>query len=259
MRIHRFGPFDRKPARQTILSMEWGHVIQRSRKFVFGAFSVVLLLAVDVVGQMPRVHPVQELWPGLEVSSGIIGSYSLSAFGLAELKSPRPYRDSEYFGGLRISHPVSNTLRVGIECQHDRTYLNDSSLFLENRCAVDVVRRWDLSPTTKVSLQPKLELRKFGGIVDQRLKFRGELLQDLCAIKGTFRAFLEPAIDRESHGFEKITAHAGVLWPVGKRIKVEIFDTVTIARKPEYNVDAIGMIFFVRLGKKDNRGCEINR
>jgi hypothetical protein len=93
---------------------------------------------------------------------------------------------------------------------------------------------------------------------DQRLKLRGELQHDFHAVRGTLRVFVEPAIDRQFHGFEKIMAHGGVLWPVGKRIKIELFDSVAAAKRPDYNVQAIGMTVFFRVGKVAKED-EINR
>ena len=240
--------------------MEWRRFTKRASTIVCGAFSAVLLIHVYVVGQTgSEGHQVQEVWQGLVLSFDVHRSYSLSVRGLTKLESPHMYRDSEYFAGLRISHPVAKAFRFGIECLHDRAYLSNSSLFLENRCAVDVLRRWDISPATNLYLQPKLELRSLAGSFDQRLKLRAELLHHLPAVRGTFRIFLEPAIDRRFHGFERITAHAGILWPVGKRIKIEIFDSAIVAKRPDYNVDAIGMMVFVRLRNKEKGASEIAR
>ena len=54
----------------------------------------------------------------------------------------QPIRNSEYFAGLRVSRSFSEQYRLGLECLQDRFYLSNSTLFLENRCAVDLVRRW---------------------------------------------------------------------------------------------------------------------
>lgn len=107
---------------------------------------VVVALSIGItpltaVGQLIPLSPrIQELWEGVVISSEFHRAYSISLFGLAELESPQPLRNSEYFAGLRISRSFSEQYRLGLECLQDRSYLTDSALFLENRCAVDLVR-----------------------------------------------------------------------------------------------------------------------
>jgi hypothetical protein len=234
--------------------------IRFARLIICGSFSSLLLTAMPVAGQaVPQSQEIQEVWQGVVVNSDVFGSYSLSVFGLAELPSPRLFRGSEFFAGPRISRPIAKAFRLGIECLQDRKYRSDSSLILENRCAVDVARKWDLSPRAKFYLRPKLELRSLGGTFDQRLIIRGELLRDVRALRATFRGFTEPVIDHQFGGFEKLIVHAGMVWPMGRKIRVEVFDQLNLAKKPDSVVEAIGTVIFVQLRNKDKAGGEINR
>lgn len=228
---------------------------------------VGILVAVSIgimpgtaVGQSIPLSPrIQELWQGVVISSDFHRAYSISLFGLAELESPQPLRNSEYFAALRVSRSFSEEYRLGFECLQDRSYLTNSALFLENRCTVDVVRRWAFSPNTRMYLRPKVEFRSYAGTFDQRLKIQTELLHDIHALKGTFRGYIEPAIDQHFHGFEKVTVHTGLLWPATKRVKVELFNSVSVAKQPDMGIEALGMMIFVQLRNGDRVGGEVIR
>jgi hypothetical protein len=240
--------------------MKWGKVIPCLWLMIFDAISSALVLVMPALGQtVPQVHEIREVWQGVVLNSDFRETYTLSAFGLAELQSPHPYQNSEYFAGLRVSRQFSMAYRFGIECLQDREYLSNTSLFLENRCSLDLARKWSISPRTRFLLRPKLEFRSFGGIFDQRLKIQAELLHPLHPVRGTFRGFVEPAIDQQFHGFEKLTIHTGMVWPAGKRLKLEIFNSVSVAKKPDYGIEAVGMVIFVQLRNNDTTGGEINR
>jgi hypothetical protein len=219
--------------------------------------SLAMLVSSAALGQSQAEVRVQETWHGLVVNSDIHGNYSLTVFGMSQLESPHMFRDSDYFAGVRISHSMSEASRLGVEYVQDRAYLHDSSLFLENRCSIDYLHRWKPPSWTTFYLQPKLELRRIAGTFDQRLKVHGEVLRRISAVRGTVRAFAEPAFDRDFHGFEKAVVHTGVLWPAGARLKLELFNSITIARPPDYNVEAVGVLIFVQLRNKGKGHDEI--
>lgn len=226
---------------------------------VLVALSMVIMTGTAAGQSIPLSPRIQELWEGVVINSDFHRSYSVSLFGLAELESPRPLRNSEYFAGLRISRSFSEQYRLGFECLQDRFYLSNSALFLENRCAIDFVRRWTISPNTRIYLRPKVEFRSYAGTFDQRLKIQTELLRDIHAVRGTFRGYIEPAIDQRIHGFEKVTVHTGMLWSATKRVKVELFNSVSVAKQPDIGVEALGMIFFVQVRNRDRAGGEVIR
>jgi hypothetical protein len=240
--------------------MKWRKVIPCLWVMVFDAISSALVIVMPALGQtVPQVQEIREVWQGVVLNSDFHEIYTLSAFGLAELQSPHPYQNSEYFAGLRVSRQFLTAYRFGIECLQDREYLSNTGLFLENRCSLDLARKWSISPRTRFFLRPKLECRRFGGMFDQRLKIQAELLHAVHPVRATFRAFIEPAIDQQFHGFEKLTIHTGMLWPAGKRVKVEVFNSVSVGKKPDYGIEAIGMVIFVQLRNKGRAGGEINR
>ena len=74
------------------------------------------------------------------------------------------------------------------------------------------------------------------------MKIQTEVLRDIHTLSGTFRGYIEPAIDQRFHGFEKVTVHTGMLWSVTKRVKVELFNSVSVAKQPDTGVEALGMI-----------------
>jgi hypothetical protein len=219
-----------------------------------------LLKPMTAVCQAVPLSPkIEEVWQGLVLNSDFRRNYSISFSALAELASPHPFRTSEYFAGLRISRSVGADFRVGVECLQDRSYLGNSSLFLENRCAVDVTKKWIFSPHTRIYLRPKVEFRSYTGTFDQRLKIETELLHDVHSLRGMFRGHIEPAIDQQFHGFEKATLHTGMLWPLGKRVKVEVFNSVSVAKRPDYGIEAVGTIVFIQLQNKESMGTEVIR
>lgn len=226
---------------------------------VLVALSTVIMTGTAAGQSIPLSPGIQEAWEGVVINSDFHRAYSISIFGLAELESPQPIRNSEYFAGLRVSRSFSEQYRLGLECLQDRFYLSNSALFLENRCAVDLVRRWVISPNTRVYLRPKVEFRSYAGTFDQRLKIQTEVLRDIHILRGTFRGYIEPAIDQRFHGFEKVTVHTGMLWSVSKRVKVELFNSVSVAKQPDIGVEALGMIVFVQLRNRDTVGGEVIR
>lgn len=78
--------------------------------------------------------------------------------------------------------------------------------------------------------EPKFEFRSFTGRFDERLKIQAELLQHLHRVRGTFRGFIEPAIDQQFRGFERVTIHIGMLWPATGIMKLEVFNSAGIAK-----------------------------
>ena len=224
------------------------------------AISLTLMTPTTAAGQTNLVSPqIKEVWLGAVLNADFHGPYSVSFFGLAELASPRAFRNSEYFAGLRLSRTTSTTSRFGIECLQDRSYLSNSGLFLENRCATDFSRRWSVSSNTRIYLRPKLEFRSLSGTFDLRLKVQTELLQNVHALRGTFRGYIEPAIDQQFRGFEKVIVHTGMLWPVSKRVKFELFNSVSVAKRPDYGIEALGMVLFIQLQDNDRAGGEVIR
>lgn len=223
------------------------------------ALSIWITPITAVAQSIPLSPRIQELWEGIVINSDFHRAYSISLFGLAELESPQPVRNTEYFAGLRISRSFSEQYRLGFECLQDRSYLANSALFLENRCAVDLVRSWAISPNTRMYLRPKVEFRSYAGTFDQRLKIQTELLHDIHNLRGTFRGYVEPAIDQHFHGFEKLTVHTGMLWPATKRVKVELFNSISFAKQPDLGIEALGMTIFVQLRNRDRLGGDVVR
>lgn len=243
-----------------IRSMQLRKIVLGAEMSILLAFSLTLMTPTTTAGQTNPVAPeIQEVWLGVVLNSDFHGPYSVSFFGLAELESPRAFRNTEYFAGLRLSRTISTTSRFGIECLQDRSYLSNSGLFLENRCAADFARRWSVSSNTRIYLRPKLEFRSFRGTFDLRLKVQTELLQNLRALRWTFRGYIEPAIDQQFQGFEKVIVHTGILWPVSKRMKFELFNSVSVAKRPDYGIEALGILIFVQSQNKDKAGGEVIR